>query len=373
MLPGEVRYGIWHGPETPQDFDLGESVVTVIGEPCEIHCHGGEVAARRILDDLKQCGVAIVDQSQWLSAAVPELLIREATQVLLQTTTTRTAAIAMDQVRGALQRFVHQCDEWIASGNEQGVKFVHASVREILRHADVGMHLGKPWNVVLAGPPNVGKSSLINALLGYRRSITVDQPGTTRDVLQADAVIDGWPIRLSDTAGIRSTPGEKIEREGIDRAIAAIRDADLVLWVYDATQPIRDDEFAGLPQPAKSIVVRNKIDLAIESEHSPIPARSGLIDISATKPLGVDTLQMAIIASLVPEALPPGCPVPLNVRQVDVLRKITNAKTASAIQTLLSEMTSRRDKAADLTLPFPGGSSLSEGRAALGIRSPLRP
>jgi tRNA modification GTPase len=93
--------------------------------------------------------------------------------------------------------------------------------------------------VVIAGPPNVGKSSLINALLGYQRAIVFDQPGTTRDVLTATTAIDGWPVELADTAGIREGD-DAIETEGVARALAEIRAADLVVEVWDASQETGD-------------------------------------------------------------------------------------------------------------------------------------
>ncbi len=89
-----------------------------------------------------------------------------------------------------------------------------AHLDAVLRWTDLGTHLATPWRVVLAGAPNVGKSSLINALLGYGRAIVFDQPGTTRDVVTADAAIEGWPITLADTAGLHDA-SDATESAGI--------------------------------------------------------------------------------------------------------------------------------------------------------------
>ena len=102
----------------------------------------------------------------------------------------------------------------------------------LLARADLGRHLVRPWSVVLAGPVNVGKSSLINALAGYGRSIVHHAPGTTRDAVTAATAIDGWPVELCDTAGLRpaATP---VERAGIERAQERLAQADLAVLVFD--------------------------------------------------------------------------------------------------------------------------------------------
>src|SRR5690606_38488713 len=145
---------------------------------------------------------------------------------------------------------------------------VAAEAADCLRFKSVGLHLDRPWRVVLAGPPNVGKSSLINAILGYRRSITLDQPGTTRDVLEAQTVIDGWPVRLSDTAGIRDAVECEIESAGIELAHGELQTADLVLWIRDAARFADAD---ALPPPEGTVgrqvlEVVNKIDLVAEPD-----------------------------------------------------------------------------------------------------------
>src|SRR5262249_36933342 len=156
--------------------------------------------------------------------------------------------------------------------------------------------------VVIAGRPNVGKSSLINALVGYQRAIVFDQPGTTRDVVTASTVIDGWPISLSDTAGLHGT-NDQLEAAGIELARARLAQADLVIWVLDATAASgelleelqRQINELGLRLPNKRLVVLNKIDRA--------PGRSvpeGVIATSATDGGGVEKLLAEISSALVP-------------------------------------------------------------------------
>ncbi len=228
-LPSQIRYGLWTGQT--KDRSAGESVVvTPISENhFEIHCHGGSAATTRIIEDLCVCGAMLIESEDPTFA--DNLLMHEAQRVLAECLTARTAAIAMDQVRGAMS-------DWATnqlSAIEKDPAAVENSRREageLLRFAELGTRLGQHYRVVLAGPPNVGKSSLLNAIVGYDRSITFDAAGTTRDVLHADTVINGLPIRLSDTAGIRESD-EPLERQGVARAQIAADQADLVIAVCE--------------------------------------------------------------------------------------------------------------------------------------------
>ena len=145
----------------------------------------------------------------------------------------------------------------------------------------------------------MGKSSLINAIVGYERAITMDLPGTTRDVLRAETVLDGWPIELMDTAGMREAADE-IEREGVGRAAAAVARADLVVWVRDGEASLPID-----PDWPAVIRVCNKVDAGATPG-------SGELGTSTVTGVGVEALQDAIVQALVPEVPPPGSPVRLG-------------------------------------------------------------
>lgn len=131
----------------------------------------------------------------------------------------------------------------------------------LLAAARQGLRLVDGLHVVLAGAPNVGKSSLLNALADTDRAIVTDVPGTTRDVLREAITLDGIEVTLADTAGLRD-PADRVEGEGIRRARAELAGADVVVWVVDATAPDAvADRFAGAPAAAARITVVNKIDL----------------------------------------------------------------------------------------------------------------
>ena len=346
----QVRYGRWHGG-AGSDSPPESVVVSFNPAPrgsCEIHCHGGAVAASRIIDDWVRIGARRVTPQRWLTLgrqgrfSINERIVSpQAIQTLTRTTSPRTAAIALDQVRGAMERFADESAARLAAAAGQTATVIAEIAQEasrILSFADLGRHLANPYHVVLAGPPNVGKSSLINAIVGYRRSITMDQPGTTRDVLDAQTVLDGWPVRLSDTAGIREHAESSIESFGIAATKRELATADLVLWVHDAARPLTHvrppaapPEFAG----TRWLTVDNKIDL-VAAPASPVSADR--IATSATTGRGIETLTRRIVERLVPEIPPRGTAVPISSQQIETLRSLAAATTASTVSAALQAL-----------------------------------
>lgn len=411
IAPGQVRYATWHGG---RDDSPSESVVlSLISRPdnapssarWEIHCHGGKAASARILDDLTAAGFITVPPDSWpadatppdayLPAATPsaasaidapgndsprdfryDRLRQESEAILIRCESTLTAAIALDQSRSGLVAFIARAAQRLrdaiesssqassnptASGLDRVARSIREEAAQILARAEIGLHLTEPWKVVLAGPPNVGKSSLINALVGYRRSITMDQPGTTRDVLEARTMLDGWPIRLSDTAGIRDNASSPIEAAGIEAARNELASADLVLWVEDASQPRhcdahspnheipdrhdhdhrRDhdldlDPLSQLPRPTRSLRVLNKIDAAtIGSDPLATSDPAHGVATSALTGEGIDQLRALIVKRLVPEPPEPGAAVPLNARQTRWLKLLASSANRDEMLTAL--------------------------------------
>ena len=186
---------------------------------------------------------------------------------------------------------------------------------------------------MLLGPPNVGKSSLLNAIVGFDRSITLDVAGTTRDVLLADTVIDGLPLRFSDTAGIRESH-EPIEQQGIARARTAASDADLLLLV---SEPTAEGGLRSLPDMDRvrhnqipSIQVLNKLDRAPDPKSylkTGTTAGREAVDV-ATNALtgdGIGELMSQIAATLGAQLPHSSSPVLLNQRQAILVRKMVDA------------------------------------------------
>jgi tRNA modification GTPase len=186
----------------------------------------------------------------------------------------------------------------------------------LVERGSLGLHLTRPFHVVLAGRPNVGKSSLINALVGFQRAIVFDQPGTTRDVVTVETAIDGWPVALSDTAGLCASE-DPIEQAGVERARARLKNCELVVLAFDASNPRSTDDERLEAEFSTALVVETKCDLA----RSLGPAVAGSpIRTSAVTGGGIGELLAAVSRRLVPRTPAPGEAVPFSEAQIESLR-----------------------------------------------------
>ncbi|HEX4072482.1 MAG TPA: GTPase [Planctomycetaceae bacterium] len=311
---GRVIFGQW-------GVDSGEEVVVCLvdDQTLEIHCHGGEAAAARILDDCTQAGCHIVTWTE-MKRATEGRLAAELAEALAQTTTLRTAGIVLEQSNGVLRRELESME------SECDLQTLSQRIDALLRWSNFGIHLTRPWNVVLAGRPNVGKSSLINALLGYTRSIVFDQPGTTRDVVTATTAIDGWPMEFADTAGLR-VESEPLEAAGILRARSALAEADLMIVLVDISVPASEEDRQLLAGVSHAVVVAHKCDLPQWTGVGSWPNETARNwpRVSAKTGDGVDELLRTISARMVPTVPPPGMALPVTPRQVSLLQEALQA------------------------------------------------
>lgn len=305
----------------------------------EVHCHGGAAAVRGVIDTLVADGCRELDWREWLklnhgsATAVSskcdsrrDSTARDAQIALAEARTFRTAAILLDQMNGA---FTAATENAIQALNAYDWDRASETVNAIWQYRDLGLHLATPWRVVLAGPPNVGKSSLINALAGFERAIVSPIPGTTRDIVTLTTAIGGWPMELADTAGLRSTSDE-LETAGIELTETALATADLVLRVYDATQlktpPINEPPTVE-PVPAakqgRVLQVLNKVDLLSDDAAKKIGGEDAeartAVRTSAVTGEGIAELAAAIERSLVPAPPEPGAAVPFIQRHIEAL------------------------------------------------------
>jgi tRNA modification GTPase len=300
----------------------------------ELHGHGGREVVRFLLDLFLARGLRLCTWQEFLRLTTADALGAAAAVALASAPTTRTAAILLDQYHGALGRAL----EGVLAALDRGdLAAAEVGLSAITRQAALGRRLTSPWRVAVAGAPNVGKSSLVNALAGYQRSIVAPTPGTTRDVVTTRLAIDGWPIELADTAGLRSGV-EPLEEEGIRQAQAAAAAADLCLWVLDAScEPDWPDAEVG----AVRLVV-NKVDLTPAWDLS---RAGGAVRVSCRTGEGLGGLCDALSRWLVPEPPPAGAAVPFTPQLCDgstaALEHLRGGRVAEARAGLLSLVMSR--------------------------------
>ncbi|MAI32146.1 MAG: hypothetical protein CBE00_05205 [Planctomycetaceae bacterium TMED240] len=346
---GQIRYGLWIGPEFKGTGDSGisarsmeqpaESVVItpMAGQTFEIHCHGGPAAVARLEADMRACCAVSATKTPASKSSEHSVLIREAEAVLVKCNTPRTAGIAMDQVRGAL---LDWATEWRTSVTSAKVPEFRVELESLLSAAATTVRLADSFRVVLTGPPNVGKSSLLNALVGFDRSITLDMAGTTRDVLHANTVIAGLPIQFSDTAGIRDHAAvETIEREGMRQAQLAAGKADLLLLVGE---PLPEGGYSKMASPSLEIPqirVLNKIDQQFDAPQLPDHLDHQFdVGTNALTGEGLAELMVTIGARLGKNLPDAGKPALLNERQWEIMNQSSRADSSEQISELLGHL-----------------------------------
>lgn len=283
----------------------------------EIHCHGGNAAVQAIVESLFEKGAVAI------ASASRRDEICEIDQALSNAPTRRTALRLLAQKK-AHRNFNSKLAEFIAAKDSKAaIELLESS----LKYSNFGMHLTEPWLVVLCGKPNVGKSSLINAIVGFERTIVHPTPGTTRDAISHVTSIDGWPIKLTDTAGIRSSDDE-IEMAGIEIARSRIANADLVVAVLDSSDPnVDDQQLVADLQP--DLVVCNKIDVLGNENADGIP-------VSALSGKGIPELMQMMVATLVSGFPVNSQAVPVSQNQQEMFRKLLNALKNNDLQTASS-------------------------------------
>ena len=286
----------------------------------EISCHGSPVVLRFCLQRAIAGGARIAEPGEFTLRAFLngriDLPQAEAVRDLIDATTLYQARVAAQQVEGSVSRRLRPVKEKLLeliALLEAGIDFAEddvsvAPTAEILARLDsVGdgidrllstavygklVHAG--FTLAIVGRPNVGKSSLFNALVGQDRAIVTEMPGTTRDTISESAEIQGIPVRFVDTAGIRA--GEsRVEELGIGRSFEAMADADLVLVVLDLSAPLEQADFDLIRRA--SLVVGNKVDLPRVLD----PARECMA-VSALTGEGIPVLRDRIVAALAPGA-----------------------------------------------------------------------
>ena len=279
--------------------DCEEAVACQTAEGAiEIHVHGGEQIALAIETLFERHGATRKTWQEHFTngASQQDFALR----MLPFAPTERTAQILLDQYNGAFDREMSAIER-LSDPEEKLQRLLRLQER-----SQLGTHLIEPFRVVLAGASNAGKSSLLNAILGFQRSIVHSLPGTTRDVVSGQTALDGFPVTFLDTAGFRETDNG-LELQGMDRSLRSLANADLVVWVIDLTVEESQCPVPDLPEGLRPpLLCYNKIDLV------GIPAHSVGTPVSALTGEGIETLLDEVIRRLVPYPPKPGEAVPIG-------------------------------------------------------------
>jgi tRNA modification GTPase len=317
----------------------GDEVVAVVlpgahTPTVEIQCHGGAATVGLIVDALQAAGVRLVEPTVWAGENSGSRIQAEALIDLGSALTLRAAEILLEQAQGALDRELEHLIETICRDETPAAEVLD----RLINRGRIGTRLKNGWRVVIAGRPNVGKSTLLNALAGYQRAIVHSAPGTTRDVVNVATALDGWPVEIVDTAGLRSTC-DPIEQSGIERAMREAVTADLVLKVLDRSEPLRVGDQALVAREGPALLVASKCDLPAAWAHDDLAAPEvGILNVSAERGDGLDLLAAAIVAAIVPCVPEPGCGVPFRPAHLDGLVRARESLRSGAPETAIREI-----------------------------------
>ena len=330
-----VIYGFVKNPLTGEKID--EVLVAVMKSPhsytkeevVEINCHGGMITLRKVLEIVLSHGARLAEPGEFTKRAFIngrlDLSQAEAVIDLIRSRTDESRRISLEQLQGKLSEniislrdgladicaSVEACIDFPEDEIEtpeklaflDSMKNIREKLQLLLKSFDEGRFFREGLSTAIVGKPNVGKSSLLNALLKRERAIVTEIPGTTRDVIEEYLNINGLPLRLMDTAGIRDVV-DAAEKEGVKRSLKSIESADLVIALFDQSEPLGQEDFEvlGKIRDKQAIIVLNKADLQSGLDKGIFPAQHkpnapSIVRISATRGDGLEELKDTIFNS----------------------------------------------------------------------------
>ncbi|ANE46029.1 tRNA modification GTPase [Paenibacillus swuensis] len=290
----------------------------------EIHCHGGVVSVRKVMDLLLQRNIRLAEPGEFTKRAFIngrlDLSQAEAVIDLIRSKSDRAFNIALKQVDGALSKRIkamrydlvelmahievnidypeHDVQEMTSTLIQNKCSAALQEIEQLLKTASEGKILREGITTAIVGRPNVGKSSLLNALAQENKAIVTDIPGTTRDVIEEFVTINGIPLKLLDTAGLRETT-DLVEQIGVEKSRNALEQADLILFVVNYNEKLHDDELLLLEKlkEKQTIIIANKTDLPqeldLKSIYTHFPAQQ-IVTMSVREQEGLDQLEKSI-------------------------------------------------------------------------------
>jgi tRNA modification GTPase len=314
----------------------------------EINCHGGPLTIKKVLHLLLEKGARLAEPGEFTRRAFIngriDLAQSEAVLDVIHALTEEGRRASMRQLGGGLSEKIELLRQKIVSLSavteayidfpEEGISLpdlnemertatgIKEELHRLIEVAGYGRTLREGLKTAIIGRPNVGKSSLLNALLEEERVIVTEMPGTTRDVIEEYIDIDGIPVLIMDTAGIREAK-DVAEREGVERSMKAMKEATLVLLVLDGSEELHDTdrELIERSSAKNTILVINKSDLSPLVNTDGMPADSPAVRISATSGTGLDDLKKRIVEKSLGGETLSGEVIVTNIRHIRSLEK----------------------------------------------------
>ncbi|RWZ54737.1 tRNA uridine-5-carboxymethylaminomethyl(34) synthesis GTPase MnmE [Halobacillus fulvus] len=358
-----MHYGKIIDPETGEMAE--EVMVSVMRAPktftrediVEINCHGGLVSVNRVLEIILASGARLAEPGEFTKRAFLngriDLSQAEAVMDLIRAKTDRAMNVALKQMDGRLSRLIQNLrqqlletlahvevnidypeyddvEEMSHEMMNEKTKAVLEEINRILDTARQGKILREGLGTAIIGRPNVGKSSLMNALVHENKAIVTEVPGTTRDVIEEYVNVRGVPLRLIDTAGIRETE-DIVERIGVERSRQVLKEADLILYVLNYGDEFNEDDEQLLEaiQDMNVIVIINKTDLDQKLDIERLKKLAGehpVVTTALIKEEGIDQLEEAIAGTFFEGDLDAGDMTYVsNVRHVQLLKQAKQA------------------------------------------------
>ncbi|MDP8216900.1 MAG: tRNA uridine-5-carboxymethylaminomethyl(34) synthesis GTPase MnmE [Candidatus Kaelpia imicola] len=357
-----IHYGFIKDDSSKEESFIDEVLLTVMRAPktytrediVEINCHGGVVVLNQVLDLCMSGGARVASPGEFTLRAYLngriDLSQAEAVMNIIDAKTEEYLRVSARQLDGGLSKVISKIREellLVVSEFEAILDFpeeeigksrkedllkklnnIKKELKDLIAHGKEGSLMREGIKGVIVGRPNVGKSSLMNALLGHDRVIVTSTPGTTRDVIEEIIDLEGLPLKIADTAGIIETEN-LIEREGVRRAKDEIEGADLVLVVLDSTEELSNDDRLILDKVKDKhvIIVINKIDLKDKLDLSIIKklGYGNIVKISAIKELGIKKLKKSIFKLFLKEKIDLSVPIITNLRHLERVKKALKA------------------------------------------------
>lgn len=359
-----INYAHVIDPQTQQDID--EVMVSVMLAPktftrediVEINTHGGIMATNSVLQTLLSNGARLAEPGEFTKRAFLngriDLTQAESVMDIIRAKTDKARQQALNQLDGSLAHLIrnlrqqilevlaqvevnidypeYDTEEMTINLLQEKAQQISQKITDLIKTASEGQILNNGLKTAIIGKPNVGKSSLLNALSHQQRAIVTDVAGTTRDVIEQMANINGIPLQLVDTAGIHATE-DKVEQLGVDRSLQALDNADLVLMLLDGSRHLDDQDLKllQLTQNKKRIIIINKMDLPQVLSLQQLTGeinKEQPIAISALGQQGIDQIEQQIeqlFFAGVPTST--NTAVVTNARQLGLLKQAQQALT----------------------------------------------